>query len=429
MISIQLTTGSVKFRLKDANSTKETSILFDYSFGRGNRLKYSTGYKVMAKYWDSNKQRIKAISTITNREEVNNHLKEIELKFIKAVSALDDRDKLNKVILKSIYDAIIGKDCCINKTKISFFKYSDDFVELQEDNSINFSRVKLSPGTIRSYKQTIKQLKDFNKKKKYNLDFEKIDMNFYYSFVRFLEEVGFSVNTIGKHIKNIIALMNRATEDEVNSNLKYKHRDFKRVSEKTTSIYLSADEIEKLYQLDLSYNREWEKARDIFLIGYYTGQRVSDYNGLSTKNIKTFEGQKVFEILQQKTKKTVYIPIHPKIKKIMSSRYNGNLPPKLSDQQINDYIKKVGRKAQIKEEIITKITLGGIIKEEKVEKWKLIGSHTARRSFCSNAYLSKMPVIDIMALSGHATERDFYHYIKVTPQERAIKIADSAFFN
>jgi hypothetical protein len=39
-----------------------------------------------------------------------------------------------------------------------------------------------------------------------------------------------------------------------------------------------------------------------------------------------------------------------------------------------------------------------------------------------------MPVIDIMAISGHSTEREFYKYIKVTPQERAIKIADSNFF-
>jgi hypothetical protein len=39
-----------------------------------------------------------------------------------------------------------------------------------------------------------------------------------------------------------------------------------------------------------------------------------------------------------------------------------------------------------------------------------------------------MPTIDIMAISGHSTEREFYKYIKITPQERAIKISESAFF-
>ena len=89
------------------------------------------------------------------------------------------------------------------------------------------------------------------------------------SFVNFLEEKSYSLNTTGKHIKNIIALLNRATEDGINTNLKYKHRDFKRVSERTISIYLTTDEIESIYKLDLSFDKDWERARDIFLIGYY----------------------------------------------------------------------------------------------------------------------------------------------------------------
>ncbi|MCR1025751.1 site-specific integrase [Cellulophaga baltica] len=428
MISIQSTSGSVKFRLKDNKSNKETPILFDYSFGRGNRLKYSTGYKTNVKNWDTKNQKIRAISTITNRDEINNKLKEIELRFIKEVSNLDENEKIDKIILKSIFDEIIGKKIITKKDKITFLQYADNFVDSQSNNAITASSMKLAPVTVRSYKQTIEKLKDFNKEKKYFLDFDTIDMNFYYSFVSFLEEKEFSLNTIGKHIKNINALMNRATEDEVNTNLKYKHRDFKRVSEKTVSIYLTAKEIDAIYNLDLSYNLEWQKARDIFLIGYYTGQRVSDYNGLTRKNIKTFDNQEVFEIYQKKTKKVVYIPVHHRIKKIMKTRYKGNLPPKLPAPLLNEYLKEVGAKAEINEKVNTQITKGGIIKEETVLKSEIIGTHTARRSFCTNAYLSKMPVIDIMALSGHTTEREFYNYIKVTPQERAVKIADTAFF-
>ncbi|WP_418604597.1 tyrosine-type recombinase/integrase [Hwangdonia sp.] len=428
MNTIQSTSGTVTFRLKQPNSPKETPIIFDYSFGRGNRLKYSTGYKTKVKNWDTKNQRIRAVSTINNREEINNRLKEIELKFIKSLSGLNENDKQNKEILKGVYDEIMGRSSSQQQTKVSFFDYADAFVKRHENISITADSIKLNKITIRAYKQTIKQLKEFNTKKKYELDFDKIDMDFYYAFVSFLEEKNLSLNTIGKHIKNLIALLNRATEDEINTNLKYKHRDFKRVSEKTTSIYLTVKEIDALYKLDLTFNRDWERARDIFLIGYYTGQRVSDYNGLTAKNIKKFEGQSVLEIYQKKTKKTVYIPIHPKIKEIMKSRYGGIMPEKMSDQKINEYIKDIGRKAKIKEKIITKRTIGGTMKEEWLPKHKLIGTHTARRSFCTNAYLSKMPIIDIMALSGHTTEKEFYNYIKVTPQERAVKIADSVFF-
>lgn len=428
MNAIQSTSGTVTFRLKQSNSIKETPIIFDYSYGRGNRLKYSTGFKTIAKNWDSKNQKVRAVSTINNREEINNRLKEIELKFLKETSKLNEQDKYDKNILKSIYSEIMGRGNKAPEIKIDFFKYADDFVKINEKELVNAVGIGLKPITIRAYKQTITQLKAFNTENNYLLNFGKFDMNFYYEFISFLEKRKFSLNTVGKHIKNIIALLNRATEDGVNSCLKYKHRDFKRVSERTTSIYLTAGEIDSIYNLDLSFNKEWERARDIFLIGYYTGQRVSDYNGLTNESIKVFEGQEVFEINQKKTKKTVFIPIHHRIKEIMNLRYKGKMPEKLSDQQINEYIKHVGRKAKIKEDVITKITIGGKVKEESTPKHKLIGTHTARRSFCTNAYLSKMPVIDIMTLSGHTSEKEFYNYIKVTPQERAIKIANSSFF-
>lgn len=427
--SINPTSGTVKFRLKDVNSEKETPIIFEYSFGRKNRLKYSTGIKTMVRNWDNSNQKIRSISTINNREEINNRLKEIEFGFIKSVSKLNEIDKFDKTVLRSIYNKIIGREVKEeHEIKHTFFSYADSFVNSFDDNQINNTGIRLNASTVRAYKQAIKHLKDFDNDKKFKLDFDKFDMTFYYSFIGYLEKKKFSINTIGKHIKNLIALLNRATEDGINQNLKFKHRDFKRVSEKSTSIYLTSDEIESLFKLDLGFNPELERARDIFLIGYYTGQRVSDYNGLNKNQIKKFEGHEVFEILQKKTNKTVFIPIHPRIKEILKTRYNDDLPKKMPDQQINLHLKKIGRKAKIAENIMTKITIGGIVKEELVPKYKLIGTHTARRSFCTNAYLSKMPVIDIMALSGHTTEREFYNYIKVTPQERAIKIADSAFF-
>jgi len=112
----------------------------------------------------------------------------------------------------------------------------------------------------------------------------------------------------------------------------------------------------------------------------------------------------------------------------MEKRYNGFPPPKLNNPDINEFIKEAGREAEINEQVRIQKQVGGKITIEFVPKYSLMVSHSARRSFCSNAYLSKMPVIDIMSISGHSTEREFYKYIKVTPQERAVKIADSAFF-
>lgn len=427
--SVQSTIGTIKYRIKDANAKNETSIILDYSFGRGNRLKFSTGYKVKAKNWDVSNQKIRNISIIQNREKINNDLRRFSSEFLDAVSELNEDDKQNKEKLKELLNKIIRKiDVEVKKEVKTFFEFANDYIEKREYQAKNISSVKLSLITVRSYKQTIKRIKEFNQKTNYNLDFESIDLKFYYAFIKHLEKNGYSINTIGKHIKNLVTILNRATEDGVNTHLKYKHSEFKTVSMETYSIYLTEDEIDALYKVDLSKNKKWELARDIFLIGYYTGQRISDYNGIKNEQIKNFDGKDVFEFNQQKTGKRLYVPIHKRVKEIMNTRYDGLPPPKLNNPDINEFIKEAAREAKINELVRIKKQVGGKFISVNTPKYKLIVSHTARRSFCTNAYLSKMPVIDIMSISGHSTEREFYKYIKVTPQERAIKIADSSFF-
>src|SRR5690606_5493852 len=316
--AIQSTSGTVKYILRHPKLKEETAIILDYSYGRNNRIRFATGYKVHPKNWDELNQRIRAVSTIKNREKVNSDLLDFSFQFTKAVSNLEEVEKQNKTILKSLLLKIIRKvDEKEDKPMTSFFEFADDYIKKRENQAKNIDAIKLSPITVRSYNQTVNRLIDFNKEVRYNLDFENIDLKFYYTFVQYLENNNYSINTIGKHIKNLTTLLNRATEDGLNSNMKYKHREFKALSEDTVSIYLIESEIDALYKVDLSKTKDWELARDIFLIGYYTGQRVSDYNGITKDQIKTFNGQRVFEFKQQKTNKVVYVPIHSRVESIM----------------------------------------------------------------------------------------------------------------
>ncbi|WP_178990449.1 site-specific integrase [Winogradskyella schleiferi] len=425
---INSTSGTVKYRLKDTKARNETSIVLDYSFGRKNRIKFSTGYKVNPKNWDKANQRIRAVSTIKNREKVNSDLQHFSSEFTKSITELEEGQKDDKNILKALLQKIIrGAENSQIELK-SFFNYADEFISRKENQSKNIRNVKLSPITVRSYKQTVNRLKDFDKELKYQLDFNKIDLKFYYAFVQHLEQKNYSTNTIGKHIKNLKTILNAATEDGFNTNFKYKHRDFKAVSKESVSIYLTEPEIDALYDVDLSKNKDWELARDIFLVGYYTGQRVSDYNGLNENQIKEFDGIEVIEFNQKKTGKKLYVPMHPRLKELFKVRHNGSPPRELNAPDINEYIKEAGRIAKIDDEIIVEKVTDCKVQNVNVPKYSLIMSHTARRSFCTNAYLAKMPVIDIMAISGHSTEREFYKYIKITPKERAVKISESSFF-
>ncbi len=62
--------------------------------------------------------------------------------------------------------------------------------------------------------------------------------------------------------------------------------------------------------------------------------------------------------------------------------------------------------------------------KKKVVKADLIKTHTARRSGCTNMYLAGIPVIDIMKISGHKTEREFLKYIRIGKEETAMNLAN-----
>jgi integrase len=158
------------------------------------------------------------------------------------------------------------------------------------------------------------------------------------------------------------------------------------------------------------------KARDLFLIGCWTGLRVSDYTELTKANI--WGG--FIHVRQTKTKDPVTIPIHPVTQAILE-KYDFNLP-KISQQKLNDYIKKVGEAAGIDELTSTTFTKAGIKQTTTKPKCEWVTTHTGRRSFATNLYLSGFPSLHIMKITGHRTERAFMKYIRVTNEQSAEKL-------
>ena len=61
---------------------------------------------------------------------------------------------------------------------------------------------------------------------------------------------------------------------------------------------------------------------------------------------------------------------------------------------------------------------------EKIPKYKLIHSHTARRTGATLMYLSGMEIYDIMKVTGHSTPIMLKKYIKADQLEVVEKITD-----
>ena len=152
------------------------------------------------------------------------------------------------------------------------------------------------------------------------------------------------------------------------------------------------------------------------MIGCRTGLRYSDYSDLKPHN---FTNDGYLERIQSKTKDKVVIPIHPRVK-FLIEKYNGKLPTAISNQKTNDYLKEIGKKV---EELHTKISKtsskGGMEVTASLNKYQCITSHTARRSFATNEYLAGTPLLSIMSITGHKTEKSFMKYIKLSSREHA----------
>lgn len=425
MSIIERTKGTIRFAFKDSlkilcKSPNQTSLIYlHFSYGQI-RFKYSTGYSSCLNDWDVQKQRIRNKAHILNRSEINDYLNRLESELKKELTRLDSLGiPISTKNLKSKLDEITNKAQSPDATNdITFFQYYDVFLKRKEGH--------VKPVTIRSYKQTKRLLEEFNS----NIDFNDIDYDFYDNFKRFLENDNKTLNTIGKHIKNLRTVLNSATKDGHNNKMVYSSSHFKVSSELTTAIYLNEVELERIRNLNLSGFPKLDWARDIFLIGCYTGQRVSDYNGLTKENFYENDGVRFFKIKQKKTGKEVFCPITKEIDSILKKpNHNGEPPKKMNEQDINEYIKKVGSKAKIDTIVINEVTRGGEKVKESLKKCDLIGTHTARRSFCTNMYKKGMPIYEIMHFSGHSTEKEFYKYIRIEKEERALSIAKSGYFN
>jgi integrase len=130
----------------------------------------------------------------------------------------------------------------------------------------------------------------------------------------------------------------------------------------------------------------------------------------------------MIEIKQAKTGEIVIIPLVNDILPLLE-KYEYNLP-KISNQKFNDYLFEVCKKcAVLKKEITINETIGGKMITSTKPKYDLISSHTARRSFATNEFNAKdLSISEIMAITGHKTEKAFYRYIRATPKEIAERI-------
>lgn len=115
----------------------------------------------------------------------------------------------------------------------------------------------------------------------------------------------------------------------------------------------------------------------------------------------------------------VIVPVLPMFEQILA-KYPDGFPKCPANQVFNRYIKEIAEKVpSLKKEFLKKITRAHKVEIEAYQKFQKVSAHTARRSFCTNMYLKGVPIITIMAMSGHKTQENFMKYIKADNRKHA----------
>ena len=414
----------VHFRLKPSKE-KRRLIYLDFAYNR-QRLKYSFGQFVDIKDWNDKKEIVKNKEATTKDGKFSlNAL----LENLKAICEKTYNEALPNGIpapedLKLAMEAFINQNHSEQKAaRPTLYKLIDRFVkgEIKISTGKRRGRDK-GESCLKNYNTTLTRLKDFEAYANYKVDFATITKEFFNAYVTYLDKVKeLKPNTIAKDIATLKVFMNEAVDQELTNNLHFKKKSFSYSEEETESVYLTEAELKRLYKFDLSKNKKLEQARDLFIIGAFTGLRFSDYSNIKPENIKATESGYNIDIITQKTKERVVVPCDKIVLEIFEKySHHKNKQPyagkSISNQKFNEYIKEACKLAKFTEK-------GRLSSKPDAVVWQTISSHTARRSFATNTYLQGFDTISLMKITGHRTESSFLKYIKVSKIETAEKLA------
>lgn len=284
---------------------------------------------------------------------------------------------------------------------------------------------KISPGYIRSLTTLLHTLQSYERDRGLSVTLKEVNMNFQRDFVQWNKARGIRPNTINNRMATIKTLMNKAYEEKLTHNCSFRHSEFVPRGEAVDHIYLSPEHINELLRFNIpdTYlsntskvsSLELEQTRDAFLVGCLTGQRFSDFIRISMDMVVTLYGIPFISIVQTKTKKKVLIPLDKLVREILL-KHGGSLP-QLSNARFN-------RNLRIVAEMMgwTQHFMRGDSKEGP-RVCDMIGSHTARRSFATNAYAANVPIRSIMAITGHSSEKTLRKYLKLQIEDNAMLAA------
>ena len=365
---------------------------------KGKQYKKATGLTIEPALWNNN---AKSLPAKCKDRRVWDKLRLIHLR----AEEKEGEAKSESDVLRIMEYAISGEMPTRSSStkKLSFWEYFDEWANR---DSTQIRQKRLCYNNIAKFMG-----KDF--------DWNDVDSAFPFRLVQKMQSAGFALNYQWKTVSQLKTVMNEGRKLKYHTNLDF--QDFKTKREEPDTVYLTKDEVEKLWLYEPKYELE-RKARDLFLLGVYSCARFSDYSRLSMDMIH--DG--VIRFTQVKTSASVMVPASPRLLFILER--NGGRAPSLAQQHLNEWIKRVCKAVGIDEKVEVTSSNGIRHKTEIKPKYALVSSHTARRTGVTLLYMTGIPLQQVMLISGHKDEDSIRHYLRLTKEENVVLLKDNPFF-
>ena len=454
---------------KTTNKAGEKPIRVSISM-RGERYITTIGYTINEDKWDKPRQLVK--QGVTNAagvdwRTINSRIKDIQTHFSDYDMMTTEKPSVDD--LKREYEKAINK----NKAKIAGIASKQTEEEIaaatktaEEKKKERKPKVKPAAEYMDEFireesrlkewsLETLKMVKSFKNhllkfKKTAGLDF--YDKNGLDKFITYLRsDCGLEENSVQKQYKNLTWFLRWAIRKGYTQirDVETYEPVFKTV--KKPVIFLTKEELDKLYNLEIPSNgtvlklktyegEEYEKtvtdtpalskARDLFCFCAFTSLRYSDV--VEVRRVDIHDG--VLNITTQKTHDRLPIVLHKKALAILDKYKdedfkNGKALPYITNQQMNRALKELGEICGFNTPYTITCYRNGTRYDEVYPKYKLIGTHTGRKTFICFALSNGVPPDVVMKFTGHCDYKSMKPYIDITESAKrdAISLMEKAF--
>ncbi len=378
--------ASVKlFLYKHKKLSKEKHPIVIQVIKDGTRKIISIGESATTDQWDDEKN----IPT-TKHPDYKSLLLKVEERRSQAVQAKVDLEHEKRYYsIEELVEKIKGSD--------KYYSFNE-FTEKLISKMIKSGGI----GNARVYQNTLNVFKDFMDDK--DIDFKALNYKKIKEFEEYLYSKDRKINTISVHLRTLRAIYNRAIKEKLVRKELYPFEDIKIRSEETQKLAITKEEIDKIRDLDLSNDKELEKARDYFMFSFYMrGMSFVDIAYLKVKNINNDR----LNYTRKKTRQKFSIKINDRAWQIIHKYSDLNDP----DSYIFPIIQRKGNEFLDYRNAMRLTNKKLKIIGDKVDLTKPLTTYVSRHSWATIAKRKGISIAVISEGLGHETEETTQIYL------------------